>query len=209
MKKVNGNEKTAKTAKRISLVVLLLTAAMAAFSPVQAQGVASLTTEHTEKSWTKKMFGRTEWTEVQHAYANPREICRTVEKNIRYVTEDSDTWSPAAQTWGRGRGDCEDFALIVQELCRLSGIDTKVHLYFPATGGREGHAVLVGEFEGKMWFSSNGSYEEVKSEKEVRQRVARMLSCKEPQLWGMKLSENDVAKYIAKSSAPAVATAAR
>ena len=110
-------------------------------------------------------------------------------------------------TWARGKGDCEDMAICVQELCRQSGMSSKVHLYFPATGGREGHAVLVGEFNGKTWFSSNGSYEEVKSEQEVRQRMAKMLSCKESQLWVMKLNESEVAKYIEKSPARAVAAA--
>lgn len=196
---------TVETAKRIAVVASLLVS----FSVAQAQTVAIATVPSPakDKSWFQRTFGRTEWSEVGHAYATPREICRLVEQNISYRTEDNDTWSTAAETWARGKGDCEDMAICVQELCKLSGMTSKVHLYFPATGGREGHAVLVGEWNGKMWFSSNGSYEEVSSEKEVRQRVAKMLSCKESQLWGMKLSEADVAKYIEKSPARAVAAA--
>lgn len=180
-------------------------------SQVDAQSVASATQSSSavSPSWAKRTFGRMDWSEAAQAYASPREICRLVEKNVRYKTEKTDKWSASGETWMAGYGDCEDFAILIQELCRLSGFETKVHLYFPATGGREGHAVLVGEWNGKIWFSSNGQYEEVKSEQEVRNRVARMLSCKEKQLWVMKLSDRDVANYIQKTPAVAVATAAR
>lgn len=208
MKTGSKNERGNGSKKLMGLMALLL--AGLTLSPVSAQTVASATvSEPAPKSWSKKMFGRVDWTEIEQAYSSPREICRLVEKNIRYTTEEQDNWSPASATWTRGRGDCEDFAICIQELCRLSGLNTKVHLYFPATGGREGHAVLVGEWNGKTWFSSNGSYEEVKSEDEVRGRVARMLSCKEKQLWVMKLNERDVTKYMEKSPARSVATAAR
>ena len=36
-----------------------------------------------------------------------------------------------------------------------------------------------------------------------------MLSCKEKQLWGMKLTERDVAKYVESTPARAVAAGAR
>lgn len=187
------------------LVAALL--GLATLTTASAQSVASQTSEtpKASKSLAQKMFGHSEWTEVQHSYESPREICRLIERNISYKTEKQDKWSTGSETWANGRGDCEDFAIMIQELCQLSGMSTKVHLYFPATGGREGHAVLVGEWNGKIWFSSNGSYEEVKSEEEVRSRVASMLSCKAKQLYGMKLNERDVAKYIAKSPANSVA----
>ena len=208
MKLETKSGKTGGIGKLIARTAILL-AGLVTFSAAQAQTVAIATTPApaTEKSWAKRVFGRPDWTEVEHAYASPREICRLVDQNISYATEKTDNWSPAASTWARGKGDCEDMAICVQELCRQSGMASKVHLYFPATGGREGHAVLVGEFNGKTWFSSNGSYEEVKSEQEVRQRMAKMLSCKESQLWVMKLNESEVAKYIEKSPARAVAAA--
>lgn len=159
-------------------------------------------------SWAKRTFGRMSWAEVEHAYAAPREICRLVEKNVRYKTEKQDHWATAAETWDRAFGDCEDFAILIQQLCRISGIEAKVHLYIPAKGG-EGHAVLVGEWNGKTWFSSNGSYEEVKSEQEVARRVAGMLSCKQKDLWVMRLNERDVANYIQKAGTRTVATASR
>lgn len=207
MKTANKGGRASENKGRIAIAVLLMTAAGAFLAPAQAQTVAAATLpmpKH-EKSWAQRMFGRPEWTEVEHTYASPREICRVVDQNIRYSKEETDNWSPAQATWGRGRGDCEDFAICIQELCRLSGISAKVHLYFPATGGREGHAVLVGEWNGKVWFSSNGTYEEVKSEQDVRRRVARMLSCKESQLWVMRLTETDVANYIARTPTRSVA----
>lgn len=208
MKQETKSGKAGGIGKQIVRTVVLL-AGLVAFSAAQAQTVAIATTPAPakEKSWAKRVFGRLDWTEVSHGYASPREICRLVDQNVSYATEKTDDWSPAANTWARGKGDCEDMAICVQELCRQSGMSSKVHLYFPATGGREGHAVLVGEFNGKTWFSSNGSYEEVKSEQEVRQRMAKMLSCKESQLWVMKLTESEVAKYMEKSPARAVAAA--
>jgi hypothetical protein len=85
-------------------------------------------------------------------------------------------------------------------------METKVHLYIPQGVGKEGHAVLVGEWKGKIWFSSNGSYEAVKSEDDVRRRVASMLSTKASKLWVMKLSDRDVAKFIERAPARAVAS---
>ena len=208
--KMNPELKQQSDGKWLKLLVLLAVG-LSLGSTVRAESVASATATEQEstKSWSKKMFGRPEWADVAQEYSSPREICRLVEKNIRYSTEDADQWSAAGQTWARGRGDCEDMAILVQELCNISGMETKVHLYFPSTGRREGHAVLVGEWNGKTWFSSNGSYEEVKSEEDVRRRVARMLSCKEKLLWVMKLSERDVLAYVEKSPSRAVATAPR
>lgn len=204
--KTRQNSKAIAKTVRMALVAALWTG-FAAVAQAEELTVASLTQPEpvATKSWAKRVFGRLEWSEVLKGYESPREICRLVEQNIRYKTEETDQWSKGEETWVRGRGDCEDFAVMIQELCALSGMQTKVHLYFPATGGKEGHAVLVGEWNGKVWFSSNGEYEEVKSEDDVRRRVARMLSCKEKQLWVMKLNETDVANYMSKAPARAVA----
>jgi predicted transglutaminase-like cysteine proteinase len=209
MKTAISSGAAGKGSKSLLLAVLFV-AAFAAAASVRAESVASATADvEDSKSWTKRVFGRPEWEDVAQEYASPREICRLVEKNVRYSTEKSDQWRTAGETWANGRGDCEDMAILVQELCKISGMETKVHLYFPSSGRREGHAVLVGEWNGKVWFSSNGSYEEVKSEDEVRHRVARMLSCKEKLLWVMKLSERDVLAYLDKSPSRNVATAPR
>lgn len=191
-----------------SLVLGVLVLGLASAVSASAQTVATVTPT-ASKSWLSKTFGRTAWREVAKAYETPREICRVIDRHVRYVSESQDQWAAPEATWARGRGDCEDFAIAIQELCRLSGIPAEVHLYFPAGVGREGHAVLVGEWNGKIWFSSNGTYEEVKSEQDVRKRVASMLSCKEKQLWGMKLSQRDVAAYLDKAPARPVAVATR
>lgn len=177
--------------------------------PATAQSVAAAT--HSEASispsWTKRTFGRMEWAEAAaQSYGSPREIARLVQKNVRYKTEKVDSWATAEETWVAGVGDCEDFAILIQELCKLNGMDAKVHLYFPQGAGKEGHAVLVGEWNGKLWFSSNGAYEEVKSEEDVRRRVAGMLSTKASNLWVMKLSDRDVAKFIERAPSRAVAS---
>lgn len=176
--------------------------------PSSAQSIANAAPSPA-RSWFSKAFGSPAWVEIAKAYETPREICRVIERNIRYVTEKADQWSRAEDTWSRGRGDCEDFAICIQELCGMSGIPASVHLYFPAGAGKEGHAVLVGEWNGKTWFSSNGSYEEVGSEQEVKRRVARLLSCKEKELWVMKLAQRDVLAYLDKTPARTVAGASR
>ena len=205
------NTTTTSGLKGGSGLLVLLAAVLLSAAPVGAQTVASITSTQIvgEASWATRMFGKLSWEQVAAECSSPREICHLVEKNVRYKKEKQDQWATPEQTWTSGKGDCEDFALCIQDICSLKGISTKVHLYFPATGGKEGHAVLVGEWNGKVWFSSNGEYEEVKSEDEVKQRVARMLSCKEKQLWGLKLSERDVAKYLEKGLAVAGTTAAR
>ena len=192
----------------IALVAALLISAVPA---VNAQNVAAaaLSGSSISPSWAKRTFGSMDWAEAAQSYATPREICRLVEKNVRYKTEKVDQWATAEETWTRRSGGCEDFAVLIQQLAQISGMQSKVHLYFPPTAGNEGHAVLVGEWNGKIWFSSNGSYEEVKSEEDVRKRVAKMLSAKADRLWVMKLSERDVARYVEKSPARVVVTAAR
>lgn len=206
--KKNQNSGRNEIGRRSVLRVGLLVWSLVSVASVSAQSMATVAPT-VSQSWFSKAFGRTQWSEVAKAHDTPREICRVVDRNVRYVTERQDQWAAPEATWARGRGDCEDFAIAIQELCRLSGIPAAVHLYFPAGAGREGHAVLVGEWNGKTWFSSNGSYEEVKSEQDVRRRVASMLSCKEKQLWGMKLSPRDVAAYLDHAPGRSVAVASR
>ena len=209
--KAENKQKTVGGSKSWKSIFFFLGMSCLGLTQVSAQTVASAPVSEAEpsKSWSQRMFGREDWAQIAHSYDSPREICRLIERNISYKTESTDQWSPAEDTWSRGKGDCEDFAILIQKLCQLNGMETKVHLYFPATGGREGHAVLVGEWNGKIWFSSNGSYEEMASEDQVRERVARMLSCKAKQLFAMKMTDRDVSRYIGKSAARSVASAAR
>lgn len=207
MKKGQKNGWASGIGKKIATLAVVAIG-FALVAPASAQTVALATPEAalTKPSWAKRTFGRMEWAEaVAQPFSTPREICRFVEKNVRYKTEAPDVWSAAEDTWAAGRGDCEDFAIAIQELCRLNGMEAKVHLYFPASGG-PGHAVLVGSWNDKMWFSSNGAYEEVKSEQDVRKRVARVLSVKEDKLWVMKLNDEQIANYVAKAPARAVAS---
>lgn len=201
------NQQTMAMRSAKACLLLIVAVGLSAVTPVQAQTVASATTETGSSSWAKKVFGRPDWADVAREYDSPREICHLVERSIRYSTEDADQWRAAGITWERGKGDCEDMAIVIQELCKISGMETKLHLYFPSSGKKEGHAVLVGEWNGKIWFSSNGSYEEVKSEQDIRHRVARMLSCKEKLLWVMKMSERDVYAHMEKSLARDIAAA--
>lgn len=114
------------------------------------------------------------WTDVI-AHANtPADICRVVKSRIRYVSDASakDEWQDSQLTWQRRKGDCEDFAITVRDLCTAQGIKAEVVVFYPRES-RQGHAVTLGEWNGGMWMSSNGSFERVNSEDDARERIAR------------------------------------
>jgi predicted transglutaminase-like cysteine proteinase len=168
----------------------------AVFSPVQAQP---------HRSWLYRHFHKPTWQEILAQCSTPKEVCRAVNRFVGYRSEDVDRWAPPQETWADGRGDCEDYATLVQRLCRELGIETSVQLFFPRGTGGEGHAVVVGTWNGQMWVSSVGSYEEVESVQDVRERVARVLSCDPDDMWTSKLASTDVDRLIAKGFGRSVA----
>lgn len=159
-----------------------------------------------KKTWFQRHFTRPTWEEVVSECASPQDVCRMVERYIRYRSEEADRWAEARTTWARGRGDCEDFAVCVQQLCHELGLRVSVHLYFVDGRREEGHAVAVGEWHGRTWMSDLGSYEEVRSMDDVRERVSRVLSCEAGDLWGASLTRENVQRRLSRSSAHAVAT---
>lgn len=152
-----------------------------------------------KKSWFKRHFGRQTVEEVLREAKQPRDVCRAVARNVGYRTEDVDRWASLQETWARGFGDCEDFASSVAILCQQLGFEAKVHLYFALGGRRDGHAVVVGIWQGRMWMSDLGSYKEVDSIEDVKDRVARNLECDPRDLWGSVLDHDGVQRFIARS----------
>ena len=152
------------------------------------------------KSWFKRAFERPAWSELAAQCVTPQDVCKLVERYLVYRTEDVDLWRAAKETWTAGRGDCEDFAVVVEQLCHDLGIKVSVDLFFPAGGRGEGHAVVVGNWQGQLWMSSIGSYERVESMDEVKERVAHMLGCDGDEVWSSHLDHDDVQRFVARST---------
>ena len=137
----------------------------------------------TQISWFKKSFGELTWDETAEVASTPREICSRVRRRVYRRKDDSDEWASGRQTWQRGYGDCEDLAACIVSLCRERGIDARVLVFHPA-GGRQGHAVVVGKWRGKLWLSSNGWYQRIDSLEDAKRKVAVELG------WGRRTRVN-------------------
>ena len=158
-----------KEAKQITTVV-----AIAALSAATAQA-------RVVNGGFASTFGRAPiaenatWNDVRtRVEANPMAICQSVSDRVSYAPDRShaDEWRDGSDTWKRRAGDCEDIAQCVKEICDEKGIPADVYVFGSRTTGR-GHAVTVGNWNGRMWMSSNGDYTEVSSISEVRKLVAQ------------------------------------
>ncbi len=118
----------------------------------------------TEVSRFKIFFGNLTWKQAKRVGNTPRMACFIVRKHIKYVSDKvkADEWLPGKETWKRGGGDCEDFAVAVWEICYANDLDAHVYV-FKSEKPKAAHAVVIGKYKGKMWLSSNGSYEVIES----------------------------------------------
>jgi predicted transglutaminase-like cysteine proteinase len=179
-------------------------------SPINGRTISTVSTSSSSKpreSWFHRMFHKPTWSEVLEQCKSPRDVCNVVGRFIGYRTEEIDYWQSADETWQRGRGDCEDFAICIETLCHKLGFSATINLYFPSGLRGDGHAVAVGTWNGKMWMSSNGSYEEVSSIAEVKETVAQMYGCSKDEMWGTVLAHADIERRLHTASGPSVAAA--
>jgi len=142
-----------------------------------------------------------EFNQIPALCTQPADVCRVVDRFVRDRRDFRDRWNTAEETWHRGRGDCEDFAVVIENLCRELGFDAHVRLYYPATPGLEGHAVVAGQWNGKFWISSMGSYREFSTETEAKASVAREMGYKSSELWSVDLKQTDIARFINREQA--------
>ena len=162
----------------------------AAPAPVEAPAVR-------QRNWFQRFFFKPDWAQALSECHTPRDICRMVEKHISYKEESVDQWATAKETWERGYGDCEDFAVCIQAMCRELGFHVSVRLYYTLSPSLMGHAVVVGENEdGSQWFSSNGSFENVDSSREMADRVADILWCDAGRMWSVMLADVEVDRLV-------------
>ena len=145
-------------------------------------------------------FHRPTWTQVAVPYASPRALCAQVARHVRYQAEAKDHWSEADVTWARGRGDCEDFSVLIRALCRISQFDVCLHTYLLKGLAGAGHVVPVGTWNGQLWFANNGDYQEVDTEADLLGEVAQSLGWQTGQVTCMKLSDATVANFLQKGA---------
>jgi hypothetical protein len=163
-----------RTTIPIAMAALMISASLTLAATTPAS-------ETSKPGWFKQAFGSLSWAEVSSVVESPRDICWRVKSHVRVRSEIGDNWASGRETWESGHGDCEDFAACVKELCKKKGFQAEVYVFNAVKGTKNrfvGHVVVVGKWNGKMWFSSNGSWETVDSFDEVKQRVAFSMSWK-------------------------------
>jgi hypothetical protein len=139
-----------------------------------------------EAGWWKRTFGTLNWEEVVSAVSSPSEVARRVRHHVDFRDDVGDQWAEGKETWDRGYGDCEDMAAAVVAMCKRIGIDATVMVFCP-TSRRAAHAVAVGKWNGKMWISSNGWYETVKSMDDAKREIAKEMGWRglEIDIWNL------------------------
>ena len=184
---------------------------VSSFAGVEDEIVLQTSVEQTDSNlqkrpWYKRFFCKPTWDQMEFEGDTPENICALVGKHIGYTGEEVDTWTPAEQTWGKGTGDCEDFALCILKVCQDKGFDASIHLFYSLKDFGQGHAVVIGEQNGKLWVSSNGDYEVVDSLDSVKECVASVLDCGPSDLWSVNLDSDDVTRFVSGSTIAPVAS---
>ncbi|OVE75706.1 hypothetical protein BVX97_03720 [bacterium E08(2017)] len=117
------------------------------------------------------------WVDVVNRSRTSQDICRAVKERVVYKAEHGDEWQAPEDTWAMKSGDCEDFALCVQEMCREIGQASSVYIISARDDSHQAHAVTVGSIGSKLWVSSNGDYREVWSFDEIKGVMALYWYC--------------------------------
>ena len=122
--------------------------------------------------WFNRTFCALTWEQVQTVNKTPKSVCAAVRHQVRYAEDIGDNWTTGKETWDKKKGDCEDYAACVVDLCQAAGIEASIHIYCPK-GSWEAHAVVIGSWNGQLWISSNGWYENIESMDEAKKVVAK------------------------------------
>jgi hypothetical protein len=127
------------------------------------------------RSRWQRYFRRPTLAELADEAACPRDVCRAVRRWVAYRQDrDGDDLAAPAVTLSRGYGDCEDFSSLISTACTMRGWRaTRVRYY--GNFGAMGHEVAEGRFQGEQWVSSNGSYDRITTDDDVRDLIARTL----------------------------------
>ena len=162
-----------------------------------------------KRNWFKRFFFKPTWEQALAECATPKDVCRMVEKHVGYREQALDQWTPGRKVWDRGYGTCQHFAVLIQQICRERGFETSIHLYYPLAMNAPGHAVVVGECNGRIWVSSNGDYSEVKSRDEVTKQVAQFLFLAPERVISVPVADSEVDRLTSGDSLVAATTVSR
>lgn len=154
-----------------------------------------------EISWFKKTFLSLSWSEVIEVVRSPQEVARRVHTQVDYKADDVDLMKSGADTWNDKTGDCEDFAECIVEICKAKDFEAWIEVMFEEGNGNA-HSVAMGRWEGRLWISSNGSYQTVDSKEEAKRIVARDLGWNKKQTHSVALDEYQKDPGIVIASAP-------
>ena len=104
------------------------------------------------------------WQAAKQAARSPKQIAALVSRRIKFTRDQlpEHEWQTGQESWQRGYGDCEDFAVCVRELAQKAGFRSDIYVFSSKTRN-EHHAVTIGTQGGRMWMSSNGSYVPIRS----------------------------------------------
>lgn len=80
----------------------------------------------------------------------PLQLAGWLSRDFQYVFEVADGWQPAEETIDRGAGDCEDFAVLAQEVLKRLGIPSDI-IIVKFQGLNISHALC-------LWQEKDGSY---------------------------------------------------
>lgn len=183
---------------------------MAESQLADAAPVASLTNQpaltlpalaKAKRNFLVRFFCKPDWEQALSECTSPKDVCRMVEKHVSYREEAVDQWTSARETWERGYGDCEDFAICIQTMCRELGFDVSVQLFYTLSPALTGHAIATGaNSDGSLWLSSNGSFEKAASSKEIAARVADILWCDDSRMWNVMLADAEVDRLVSSGA---------
>ena len=86
---------------------------------------------------------------------SPQEIGQYIHDNIQYTKDNLDHWQRPEETLSRGKGDCEDIALLAKYYLNKIGIKTRI-IMFTGTKNEQDkcHCICV-------MLESNGTYSQV------------------------------------------------
>ena len=130
-----------------------------------------------EISWFKRAFCNLNFEEACIVYETPRKICHAVKQRISYRPDMFEEWTNGEQIWKRGYGDCEDFVIVISDICSDNKISTEMYLLYPENGFK-GHMIIVGGKDKQLWFASNGNYYEASSFSDIKKKIIRQLRWK-------------------------------
>jgi len=144
------------------------------------------------------------WADAIRQSSSPEEISNAVGNRVKYSRDrfKEDEWRSGRETWHRGAGDCEDYAATVKDLCTEKKLTAKIVIVHSKTAGKS-HAVTMGEVNGRVWVSSNGTYAQYQSLHDAKQEIARDLGWWGPatEMFTVKQSQTDGGRQYVKMGA--------